>query len=552
MQKWTHYLAANPDLINVGITTQNEVEKHYFNCGRREGRTTYFKWQHYLAANPDLIKWGIATEEEVMDHFIQNGFKENRPAVFDWCKYLEVNPTLGLNDEKEALEHYILQGFHQGLSVKPKFNLHHPKLTVAFVAHTMEIVLNLNRSYIRPHILFVGNKPFYPTPNPNVVIVRELPDHIEDKWRLLTFTAWYAVVKNNLYPGAEYLCLLEYDARVESETFSKQVFEAAGKADLVGFLIDHLHFFSDIQPQVLAAYLKTKHIDPALYPSLYKWISTTNLCARRSFFKDFVDWYNYEFFVEHDDYNLPYYHERLVTVFADNLKYTTLCVENVLKHEQLNSHSAVNSVMVLYDDGSHRMALNKLVKSISIHSPTLRVSYVKKPEMDADFVAANARILQTPRGGGLWLWKPYCILLMLNSVKDGETVIYLDSKYVFVAPVDKLFQNRDLLVWKNKPTEPSYSHVAYCKRSVLTKYSSRDGEQSWAGLLVVRKSKQTVAILREWLEMCCVYEDISDENTGPNHPEFIDHRHDQSLLSIVLAKHGVPLLTLDDTILQKQ
>ena len=47
-------------------------------------------------------------------------------------------------------------------------------------------------------------------------------------------------------------------------------------------------------------------------------------------------------------------------------------------------------------------------------------------------------------------------------------------------------------------------------------------------------------------------EDISDEYTGPNHPEFVDHRHDQSLLTVVLAKHGVPLLSLDNSILQKQ
>lgn len=552
MQKWTHYLAANPDLLQSGITTQNEAEKHYFNYGRVEGRKTYFKWKHYLAANPDLLKYGISTEDEVMEHFLMTGFKEYRPLVFDWQKYVDVNPMLSLKDEKAAVDHYILQGFHEGLSLKPKLNLHHPKLTVVFVAHTMEIVLNLNRRYIRPHILFVGNKPFHANPNPNVVIVRDLPTNIEDQWRLLTFTAWYAVIQNNLYSESEYLCILEYDAHVESETFSKDVFEAAGKVDLVGFLIDDSHFFSDIQPKVLADYLKTKNIDPALYPRLYKWISTTNLCARRSFFKEFVDWYNYGFFVQHDNYNLPYYHERLVAIFADNLKYTTRCVENALKHEQMNSHSAVNSVLVLYDDGTHRMALNKLVKSVSMYSPTLRVSYVKKSEMDVEFVAANSRILQSPRGGGLWLWKPYCILATLNAVKDGETVIYLDSKYVFVAPVDKLFQNRDLLVWKNKPTEPSYSHLAYCKRSVLAKYASVDGEQAWAGLLIVRKCKDTLAIMREWLEMCCVYQDISDENTGPNHPEFIDHRHDQSLLSIVLAKHGVPLLTLDDTILQKQ
>jgi hypothetical protein len=118
--------------------------------------------------------------------------------------------------------------------------------------------------------------------------------------------------------------------------------------------------------------------------------------------------------------------------------------------------------------------------------------------------------------------------------------------------VENLIQQGDLLVWKNKPTEPSYSHVKYCKQSVLAKYSSGDSEQAWAGLLVMRKTDAVVAIMREWLQMCCVYEDISDADTGPNHAEFTDHRHDQSLLTIVLAKHGVPLLSLDSATLHKQ
>lgn len=594
MQDWKHYLAANPDLIHRGISTQEGAETHFENYGRKEDRPTHFSWRHYIAANKDLLAAGHKTEERALQHFLTFGFRENRASefkwrhylaanmdllgagfnteelalkhylmfgfgenrkmAFKWQQYLAANPDLPFQNEEDVLQHYIVCGVKEGRPVVPKLDLRDPTLTVVFVAHTMEIVLRLNRDYMQPHILFVGDKPTHACDNPNVVLVRDLPHNIEDRWRLLTFTAWYAVVKNNLYPEAELLCILEYDAHVVCDQFCSKVKEAARESTVVGFLEDRNCFFNDIRPEILAEYLETKCIDPSVYGKDYVWLCTTNLCAPRQFFKEFVDWYDYAFVVERDTENLPFYHERLAAVFA-HTKYSTALVGDVLRHDQKNSHSApATPVMVLYVDGTAKPALDKLVQSVRLHSPAIHITYVHKREMDPAFVAAHARILQTPRGGGLWMWKPYCILRALDSINPGCVLVYLDSKYVFVAPVERLFENErgDLLVWKNKPDEPTYSHFKYCKQSVLAKYSSPDAEQAWAGLIVVRKSEAAAAILREWLQMCCVYEDISDEWTGPNQPEFIDHRHDQSLLSIVLAKHGVPLLSLDSATLKKQ
>jgi hypothetical protein len=47
--------------------------------------------------------------------------------------------------------------------------------------------------------------------------------------------------------------------------------------------------------------------------------------------------------------------------------------------------------------------------------------------------------------------------------------------------------------------------------------------------------------MKEWLELCCNYHNITDSpSILQNSPEYCEHRHDQSLLSIVLYKHGVP------------
>jgi hypothetical protein len=234
----------------------------------------------------------------------------------------------------EALQ----KGIYYGNGCLPKLNLHHPTLLVAFIAHSMEIVEALNRDYVQPHILFVGAKPFHATDNPNVVVVRDLPHHIEDKWRLLTFTAWYAVVKNNLYANYENLCLLEYDAHVCTETFSQKVNDAA-RGTVVGFMKTSAHFFSSVRSDVLLDFLRFKGVDPAPYGASYEWMCTTNLCMPRAFLFDFVEWYDYGYIMQHDDANLPYYHERLAAVFTRVKNYPTNMLAHLIKHDQKNSHS---------------------------------------------------------------------------------------------------------------------------------------------------------------------------------------------------------------------
>ena len=63
----------------------------------------------------------------------------------------------------------------------------------------------------------------------------------------------------------------------------------------------------------------------------------------------------------------------------------------------------------------------------------------------------------------------------------------------------------------------------------------------WAGALVIRKTPKSLSIINEWLIMCCS-DDITDRKSLiENSPCFIDHRHDQSLLSIVLYKNNINL-----------
>jgi hypothetical protein len=212
-----------------------------------------------------------------------------------------------------------------------------------FICHNETIVKNLQRKYVNPCIIFVGNSKIN-IDDPNVIIARNLMHNIEDQPKLLTFTAWYLIIKNDLFLEYEYICLLEYDVYFK-ETFEDNLNKICkiGRADVVSFKIlnDGTDFLTDINPNVLNKYLISKKIN---YNAKNQWFPTTNACIKRSILADFVDWYYPSCLeIKKDDYKkLSWYHERLFNVYIQHKKYLIRLLPEV-SHIQLNSHNAINA-----------------------------------------------------------------------------------------------------------------------------------------------------------------------------------------------------------------
>lgn len=210
---------------------------------------------------------------------------------------------------------------------------------------------------------------------------------------------------------------------------------------------------------------------------------------------------------------------------------------------------------VTYHDGKpgYLPHITKLLESVKMYGKQFEIVLFPKKDIDAEFAKQNEAILSLGRGDGYWLWKPYIINKMMEKMKDGDVLFYIDSLYWFFEDFRELYENhlmtQDIVVWKNKPNELVYYMRNWCKMDVILKYNMYDKvfyegvEDCWGGALVLKKTETSVKYMQEWLSMCCVYEDITDSpSVTPNSPEFCEHRHDQSLLSIVLHKHNIPLI----------
>jgi len=170
-----------------------------------------------------------------------------------------------------------------------------------------------------------------------------------------------------------------------------------------------------------------------------------------------------------------------------------------------------------------------------------------------DFIDENKSILSNPRGHGYWLWKPWLILQLMEDVLDGDIVFYLDSGDMFLPSViqeaKKHLEKDDLLFLD------SNHHYAkhYTKRDCFY-YMGCDEEKYWnakqieAGAIFLRKSQRTIEIVNEWYSYCKDHRILTDDlNTCglDNFAGFVDHRHDQSILSNLVTKYNLQKFDAD-------
>ncbi len=172
------------------------------------------------------------------------------------------------------------------------------------------------------------------------------------------------------------------------------------------------------------------------------------------------------------------------------------------------------------------------------------------------FYQRHRAILDQPRGSGYWLWKPFIIADSLDNAAEGDVVVYADAGVSILRSLEPLFEQcvaggGPLLFaghYDGIGGRP-YTCAAWTKRDcfVLTGCDSAEYHRARmvdAAFLCCMKSTRTMQLIHEWQTHCCDARVITDQPNEcglQNLPEFIDHRHDQSVLSLLAAKHNVEL-----------
>jgi hypothetical protein len=161
--------------------------------------------------------------------------------------------------------------------------------------------------------------------------------------------------------------------------------------------------------------------------------------------------------------------------------------------------------------------------------------------------SANPLIMAFPRGAGYWLWKPYIILDALRSAPPGMAVLYTDVAVTYVAdpaPLFSLLQIDDIILFENWPFN---LQRGWTKRHSFIRLDA-DSPEFWnrrqldAAFQLYRAGPRAIEFLeatREAMRDPRVMIDTKNVSETKELDGYSEHRHDQSVLTIMAQKWGI-------------
>lgn len=219
----------------------------------------------------------------------------------------------------------------------------------------------------------------------------------------------------------------------------------------------------------------------------------------------------------------------------------------------------MKKILTTFGNSTWANARNKLVQSAK-NNGFHGVAEFDEYKIEPEFYEKNKAIFQFRRGFGFWVWKPYIILKTLNMMNDGDVVLYSDSGSFILRPLDELFQlckendgillfdNRDgteneNIIWKNKNwTKSDCFNMMNC-----TEEKYLQGNQVDACYQMYEKNPKSIEFVNEYQKYCeniNIVTNVPDITPRPAmiaNDWFQEHRHDQSILSLLAIKHNIKI-----------
>lgn len=172
--------------------------------------------------------------------------------------------------------------------------------------------------------------------------------------------------------------------------------------------------------------------------------------------------------------------------------------------------------------------------------------------LDKKFRNKFQSVLQLSKGAGYWIWKPYLLKRMIGQIPHNDILIYCDAGCLINGEGRRRFTYY-IERLQHTPTgslafELPYKEYEYTKREVFNYFKCEKdikiSNQLVGGVLLFRKCNHSNNLIDTYFN---VLQDnvllfTDEKNRDIQDEKFIDHRHDQSVFSIIRKQLGTDIL----------
>jgi hypothetical protein len=175
-------------------------------------------------------------------------------------------------------------------------------------------------------------------------------------------------------------------------------------------------------------------------------------------------------------------------------------------------------------------------------------------DLISDISFADHRFIRnSPRGFGFWLWKPILFEKLLGC-NGAEVIAYADAGCVL--NLNERAQQTRLADYAEYALDHGVCtfslelpEQAWCKADTSRFFGLSPEQvaanQTMATVLLFARSTLGRSLVETWLDTCLRDDHhLLDDSPSltPNHQSFVEHRHDQAVLSCLLKREGIPSL----------
>lgn len=182
-------------------------------------------------------------------------------------------------------------------------------------------------------------------------------------------------------------------------------------------------------------------------------------------------------------------------------------------------------------------------------------------DLDKSFRNTFQKLLRPySKGYGYWCWKPQVIYQTLCKMKEGDILLYMDlGSHLNVSGKDRFMDYIDH-VSKSETGILAFRSPVHIERK-LTKMDVfryfqveedkfyTDTTQIEATHIFIRKCRTSIDFINEWLHVLYDNSGLFTDSISqfPEFVEFEEHRHDQSVFSILAKKYCIETLSTNET-----
>lgn len=155
------------------------------------------------------------------------------------------------------------------------------------------------------------------------------------------------------------------------------------------------------------------------------------------------------------------------------------------------------------------------------------------------------------RGGGYWIWKPYFIKRVLDTLEIDDLLVYCDIGCTINSSGKQRFEEYIDILASSKTGSIdfglSFKEYQFTKKEVFDHFGSSNeiinSTHLVGGIQILRKCSHTIKIVNKWYDTAVNYPFLfTDEKQIPQHPGFIAHRNDQSIFSVIRNTYGANII----------